>query len=109
MVQRRTKRNAGARAARSRQVYRAVAVLLAVLFAAAALHELFFVLSGHENEHDHETCPFCLLMHTPVLVGVCAVLLVRVPIGHSSPGYDIDAPVTRFVALPAGPRAPPLR
>jgi len=88
--------------------FRAVAVLLVALFVFAALHEVVYVLLGHEHEHDHETFPFCLLIHTPVLLGLCAVLIIRLFLRRATPLAPHDVPATRLFALRPDPRAPPL-
>ena len=89
------------------QSTRAVALLLVALFVAAASHELVFALYGHD--HDCETCPFCILIHTPLLLALCAVALSVFLAERSSAISTREAPATRRLALQPDPRAPPLR
>lgn len=87
---------------------RAVVVLLVALFAVAALHELIFVVLGHESGHHHETCPLCHFIHTPVLISLCVVLVARFFTGRVVLPQLGDAPATQWIALPPASRAPPL-
>lgn len=89
-------------------VVRAVAILLVVVFAAAALHEVLFALLGHEHEHDHATCPFCLLIHMPALFCLSAFLLAAFFIGRALHIPMQEAPVIRRFVQQPDPRAPPL-
>ena len=86
---------------------RAVAILLVALFAAAALHELVLVALGLEHAHDHETCPFCVLIHTPILAGFCTILILRFFSRRTPPLPAYSAPATRRFALQPDLRAPP--
>ena len=88
---------------------RTVAVVLVALFAAAALHEFVYVLLENEHHHDHETCPFCALIHTPILVGLCALALAWRISSRANSILPCEAPPTERFVLQAGPRAPPLR
>ena len=89
-------------------LFRAIVVLLVVLFTAAALHELIFLALGDEHEHDHESCPFCQIVHTPVLLGLCAVLTVWFSCGRVFLLPALESPVSCRFALQPDPRAPPL-
>jgi hypothetical protein len=55
-----------------------VAFALAALVTFAAVHDLFFLLLGHE--HDSDTCAFCILIHTSLLLSAVAPVLVSA--GH---------------------------
>lgn len=86
---------------------RVVALLLVALFTAAALHELFYALLGHEHEHDHSSCPFCILVKIPFLLGLGVCALVGLCL--SQPAFvppQEPLRIRRFILQP-DPRAPP--
>ena len=107
MVQRDNEsRFTGRRAKRAAFVLEVVALLLVAVFAAAVLHELLFVLLGHD--HDRDACPLCLLIRTPVLLGACVLLGARFVPGRSVLLPCQEVLSTRSYAVQADPRAPPL-
>ncbi|MBN2309711.1 MAG: hypothetical protein JXR94_12105 [Candidatus Hydrogenedentes bacterium] len=85
----------------------AVALLLAALFTLAAVHGLFVVLLGLDHLHDHATCPLCTLIHTPILVAVCAILLVRLARLDGRVSSATDAPDVAPIPSKLLARAPP--
>ena len=98
----------GARACDGAMLLRVVAVVLVALFMAAVLHELLLVLLGHEHDHDHANCPFCLLIYTPLLLGLSAASLAWLFSGRAGPIPVCEVPISRRFALKSEPRAPPL-
>lgn len=103
------------------RLMRSVTLMLLALFVFAAFHEAAFILiehvcahadehHGHEHKHEHDqsTCPFCFLIHTPVLVGLWVTALACFLLPQPHPIERRSAPVTRFFALQPDPRAPPI-
>ncbi len=88
---------------------RVVAVLLVAFFAAAALHELVYALLGHAHDHDHAACLLCMLVHTPVLLRLCGMVLALLLLCGSTPLPACGPPPARHFTLQPDPRAPPVR
>ncbi len=86
---------------------RCVAILLVAVFAAAAMHELFFILLGHEHKHQHETCPFCQFLQLPVFLYLFLVALARYYPGRCCPIPSCETPLFRCFVFRIKLRGPP--